>query len=209
MDQYSNWRRVLPALCAIALLLLGIVIGRSLAPGADVGPGAASPSNTLPGSRQQRSQDGALETAAEFARTLSGATDDVDTYMDAVLGFASPEWQSEASRLARNTLRFVANRYGDEAELSFAPIRYRFSSYTEDRAVVALWGVTVATGPKLAGFEESWVTGTIHLRWVSGRWLVVDQESQSGPTPELLRSTDDVAPSVLRDFKEYEGAMAS
>lgn len=157
---------------------------------------------------EQRSQEGALETAAAFARTLSGAVDDVDSYMDAVLRLVAPDWESEASRLAENTLRFVANRYGPDAELSFVPIRYRVSLYTQSRAVVALWGVTVATGSKLVGIEESWVTGTIHLRWMSGRWLVVDQESQSGPTPELLGSTDDIAPSVLRDFQEYEGAVA-
>lgn len=210
MDRQSVLKkRSLLTITAVLLLVVGILIGRNLAPSeegnAHNGPHESGETPLI----DAKSEAGAVALATEFARTLSGAIDDADSYHRLIRGFAAPEWESEAERLAENTLRFVIKRYGEDADLSFAPIRYRVSHFSEDRAVVELWGVTVATGSKIVGIEESWITGRIDLRWLGNRWLVVDQDSQSGPTPELLRSVDEVAPSVLQDFQEYKHAGAS
>lgn len=209
MEQSRPLRRMtLFGIAAIALLTLGVLIGRSLAPTHEDG---ADNAHRSPNSRGTgtglRSESGALEAATDFAEVLSGAIEEPDSYHDVVLGFAAPEWEAEAEILVTNTLGFVNRRYGEGAEISFTPIRYRIAEFSDVHAVVALWGVTVASGSKIAGLEESWTTGTIRLRWITNRWLVVDQASQAGPTPELLGSSDEIDASVLQGFREYEHAV--
>lgn len=191
---------------AIALVAIGFLIGRTLAP-IENDPGDAEPSpGSWDGRTQSRTEEGALRAATEFARVVSGEIEDPGSYRDAVLAFVAPEWETDARRLVANTLRFVESRYGADAEISFSPIRYRVSEFSDMHAVIDLWGVTVASGSEIRGLEESWITATIRLGWLSNRWFVVDQQSRRGPTPESLGSSDDLEVSELRGFQEYERA---
>jgi hypothetical protein len=196
------------AVGALVLFALGFVIGRMIAP-----PGRfqTSPSPTpsddgvAAASAYPRTEAGAIAAATDFASVMAGVTEDADAYEAALAAVAAPEWKREAQRLAQNTISFVNDRYGNGGTLTFSPVRYRLTSYTADAAVVKLWGVTLASGPKVPGIEESWITGTVNLIWVDGEWRVNGQDSASGPTPELLRGDDDVVPeTVLKRFREYE-----
>ena len=195
---------------ALVLFALGFVIGRTIAPpGRFQTPVSPSPTPSDGGlstaSAYPRTEAGAIAAATDFARIMAGVTENADAYEASLEAVAAPEWKKEAETLARNTISFVNDRYGKGGTLTFSPVRYRLTSYTAEAAVVQLWGVTLASGPKVPGIEESWITGTVNLIWVEGEWRVNGQDSASGPTPELLRGDDDVVPeTVLKRFKEYE-----
>jgi hypothetical protein len=62
----------------------------------------------------------------------------------------------------------------------------------------------LASGPKIIGIEESWITGTINLQWVGSQWKVAGQSSSGGPTPELLRTDEEkTVTEILNEFSEY------
>jgi hypothetical protein len=109
----------------------------------------------------------------------------------------------EAEELAENGLDFLADRYGEGGSFSFVPARYRVTRYSEEAAAVELWGVTLLSGPKIRGIEESWVTGTIELVWIDGDWRVAGQASEAGPTPELLTTEDSRSVDQLDGFEEF------
>lgn len=208
-------RRAMAAILvgALVLFVLGVVTGRTLSPdeapprSADSASPDADDKNQPIALGYSRSEQGAVAAATHFARVMAGASDDADAYEAAMLALAAPEWEAEAKKLARNTSAFVKDRYGEGATVTFSPVRYRLASYADETAVVELWGVTLASGPKIEGIEESWITGTIHLVWSDQDWRVSSQESASGPTPELLRADDEVIPAtVLEDFEEYDRA---
>lgn len=196
-------------LAGLLLILLGVLIGRVTAPEKSALP-ADSPSAGGGNVDLSRTEDGAVEAATNFGRVMAGPTNDPAAYQEALVALAAPQWTQEAAKLAANTLDFVRDRYGEGGNLTFAPVRYRLASYSTSEAVVQLWGATIASGPKVRGIEESWVTGTIHLLWIDGHWQVVGQESAAGPTPELLRATDDVSyQTVLEEFEEFQHAQGS
>jgi hypothetical protein len=131
---------------------------------------------------------------------------DPDSYLAAAETMAAPQYRVEARRLAQNGLEFLQERYGTGGRFSFAPLRYRVDSYSDTEATISVWGVTVAAGPKIEGVEESWLTGTLDLVWVSGDWRLAGQTSETGPTPELLQTTDSASAAILDDFQEYNDA---
>jgi hypothetical protein len=132
---------------------------------------------------------------------MTGVSGNPDQHRAAMETIAAPEWKERARELADNALAFLRDRYED-GSASFTPVRYRVADYTEDAAVVEIWGVTLISEPKSDGIDESWVTGTIELRWV-GDWRVVGGGSVIGPTPQLLQTREGAATSVLDDFEGY------
>lgn len=153
-----------------------------------------------------RSQEGAIEAATNFTRVMASALENPETYREVLLTMASPSWISEAERIAENGLRFFQERYGLGGTSTFSPLRYRVESYSNGRATIQIWGVTVAAGPKVDGIDESWLTGTVDLSWVEGDWRISEQSSEAGPTPELLQSGTDLSTNALEGFKDYPRA---
>lgn len=153
-----------------------------------------------------RTQEGAIQAATNFTRVMASALENPDTYRAVLMTMAAPSWVSDAERVAENGIRFFKDRYGLGGSSTFSPLRYRVNSYSNTRATIQLWGVTVATGPRTDGIEESWLTGTVELSWVSGDWRIADQSSEPGPTPELLQSGSDFSSRTLEGFKEYRRA---
>lgn len=199
---------------AIALsLLVGVFIGRALAP---EGTARHSDQQKSPTSTREvvngvpigyeHTEAGAVEAATNFARVMASASGGNASYEAAWLTMAAPEWKERAQELAENGLDFLRERYGAGGSLSFSAVRYRVASYSQSSAVVELWGVTVASGPKVPGIDETWLTASIELVWTSGDWRVSGQSSDTGPTPELLRTEDSRPFSSLDPFKEFEHA---
>ena len=202
----QSQRRNAPVLAGLGLLLVlgGFLIGRLSSPNDVPGQEAPGPSDSGPPSAAADKAT-ALEVATQFARAIAGPSEGTGAYIDEAVAFAAPEWRGRAAELAENTLAFIEERYGEEGQIVFHPVKYRVEAQSEEQAVVDIWGVTLGSGPNLAGIEESWLTGTIHLSYVDGEWKVSDQSSVGGPTPELLRTEDDFPVSrVLEEFEEYD-----
>ena len=201
----SRWVLVL------ILLLLGVVaflIGQGTSPDAETNVGPPAPTeSTAPTTPDESS---AVRAATLYARIMAGPTADSDEYLADMQSIAADQWKARAEELAHNGSEFVAERYGEDGAVEFQPIRYRVRSFSEQAAVIDIWGVVLASGSKLGGIEESWITGTVNLVWVGSEWKVSGQSSEGGPTPELLRTDEGGSvDEVLVDFKEYDDAPGS
>jgi len=199
----SNRRKWLVAALIGVMLALAFFVGRGTAPEQDesvrVPAGGGTPEN-----QTQQTEEGAVEAATSFARIMAAPSGDTAAYLDTAEEIAAPGWEDRARELAQGALDFVNGRYGEDASVAFHPIRYRVRSWSSEEAAIDIWGVVLASGPKVGGVEESWVTATLNLRWVESGWKVEGQSSQGGPTPELLRTEDQVPlDEVLEDFQEY------
>lgn len=204
-------------LAGIVLLALalaaGIWIGRQSVPDSVPVPGEAQPEpgperselNGVPVGYSQ-TEMGAVEAATNFTRVMASVPEDSDAYLAAAATMAAPSYRADARRLAENGLEFLRGRYGAGGRFTFAPLRYRVLSYTDTAAKVSVWGVTIASGPKIEGIEESWLTATLELTWVSDDWRLAGQTSETGPTPELLQTSDSGDASILEGYQEYDDA---
>ena len=152
-----------------------------------------------------RSEAGAIEAATNFARVMGTTDGDFDAYFSAMETIAAAEWRNDAEELAQNGIDFVMDRYGEGGTLTFVPVRYRVEQFSDSDATVAVWGVTLSSGPKVQGLDQTWVTGTIHLGWVTDDWRVVGGESTPGPSPRMLNDSN-TTPGDLDGFLEYERA---
>ena len=200
------------AVSALALAA-GIWVGRQPAPDPLPVPGEAQQEPTPGGSEENgvplgyaQSEIGAVEAATNFTRAMASVPEDPDLYLAAAETISAPSYREEARRLAENGLDFLRDRYGTGGRFSFAPLRYRVLEYSDTGAQVSVWGVTVASGPKIEGIEESWLTATLNLTWISGDWRLAGQTSETGPTPELLQTSDSSDASILDGYQEYDNA---
>ena len=209
MDQRSaTRRRVLVISIVVVALLVGLWLGRATSPDSDSGEAKAPSTNGAPDEAQ--SEQGAVKAATHAAQVMAGYSGDPSAYLQEARSIAAPSWQTRAEELAQGAVDFVQERYGSESQVNFQPIRYRVASFSEDEAVIDIWGVVLSTGPKISGLEESWITGTIELTWIDSGWKVSGQSSQGGPTPELLRTEEEATLSeILTDFSEYKDAIDS
>lgn len=204
---------------ALALgILIGVWIGFVLDKGnapppatADapvVGPGPASEENGVPVGYAHTEQ-GAVAAATNFS-LLTTRDDllDIDALTTAMETLAAPEWKVEAATQATNGYEFIVDRYGDDADLSGSVLRYDVVDYSEDRAVIKLWTVSVASGSKRPNVEEAWGTLTISLVWTNGDWHVEGNESTPGPAPIDLPAgqPEQSANSLMEEFHEFLGA---
>ena len=208
MNQKSEQKRnrSLIAFLALVALLLAFLLGRVSAPEAESSSPPVVQLNE-PSPPQERDEAGAVDAATRFSRILTGPSGDPESYMKDITSIAAPDWTPRAQELAENSIDFVQERYGEGGTIDFEPLRYRVQSFSTDRAAIDLWGVVLASGPKLGGIEESWVTATIELQWVGSEWRVRGQASAGGPTPELLRTQEDkTVDEILSDFEEYSDA---
>lgn len=195
---------LLAAVTAVVFFLLG----RGTAPD---GQTLENPQSRVSAS-PMRLQDeaSAVDAATHFARVMTGPSGDPDAYVEQMTSIASTGWRKRAEALARNGIEFVEERYGAGGSVEFHPIRFRVRSHSSTSAVIDIWGVVLASGPKVGGIEESWITGTVNLVWERSRWKVSGQSSTGGPTPELLQTEEEnTVDEVLNEFEGYGDAAAS
>lgn len=193
----------------VFLLLVGFVAGR-LSSTDRPDPSSPPMASVSPSSHAQvlQTEDGAVLSATIYAQTLVGPSDDEADYVVRVLAIATPEWKARARTLAENSIDFVQERYGRDGRITFQPLRYRLKSFTSAKATVDVWGVVLGSGSLRRGIEESWVTGTIRMRWVDIEgWKVTGQSSKAGPTPEtLVAEGESIPPSlIINGFRGYSG----
>lgn len=197
----------------IILLVVGVaafLIGRGTAPDEAIEVGQPKPNDSATSPIMTNDEESAVSAATRFARIMAGPTADSDEYLAQMQSIASDEWKARAEELAQNGVEYVIDRYGEGGTVEFQPIRYRVRSYSEDAAVIDIWGVVVGSGPKLGGIEDSWITGSVSIVWDGSQWKVSGQSSKGGPTPELLRTEEEeTVEEVLAEFKEYGDALDS
>jgi hypothetical protein len=204
------------AVIIILLVSLGVLVGRWSAPNSVAPPEAQTEDDSAvtedAGPREEingvpvgyaRTEEGAILAATNFARVMADPFSDSRVYQQAMETLASPEWRPQARELAQNTAAFALDRYGARGSISFSPLRYRAVEASDENAIIELWGVALASGPKVASTDESWIRGTIQLVWVDGDWRVGGQQSASGPTPRLFQNDEGPDFDVLDDFKGY------
>lgn len=218
MDQ-SGVRRWVPLVVTLLVgIAAGVMVGRAFTEesprqepsksGTSLPRGVTGPTdlrNGVPVGYGQ-SAEGAVAAASNYARVMTGASGDPAAYRRALRTLASPDWLERAEELATNTIDFVRSRYGTDGSATFSPVRYRVAAFSKDLATIDIWGVLVASGPKIEGVDESWLIATVELAWVETDWRVVGQSAAPGPTPELLRTADAQSESILTDFEEYQVA---
>lgn len=186
------------------VLIVGFLVGRLTAPDA-VGEGSSALPKKELITPDENSELGAVEAATSIAQLIAAPTGDTASYLEAAEEIAAPGWENRARELAQGAIDFVNDRYGSDASVSFQPVRYRVRSYSSDETTIDIWGVVLASGQKVGGVEESWITATLELVWIDETWKVANQSSKGGPTPELLRTEEEVSiDEVLNDFKEYD-----
>lgn len=59
----------------------------------------------------------------------------------------------------------------------------RLDAYTDLRARVSVWTVTVLSAPGVALPQADWLTVTVYLEWHGGDWRVAAVDDEPGPTP--------------------------
>ena len=194
---------------AAGFVLLAFIAGRFTAPdGSAPLPPPAERGMTSPAA--DPSEASAVAAATEHARVMASVSGTTASYLEQAVAIAAPDWEDRASELARGAADFIVDRYGSDASVDFEPLRYRVQSHSSESAVVDVWGVVLATGSKVGGIEESWVTGTLDVVWTGSEWKVAGQSSSGGPTPELLRTEDQgTADEILNEFSEYHDAPES
>ena len=200
-------------------ILIGILLGFVFDEGkGETSPGGPTPSVAGPGPSTEangvpvgyaRTEEGAVAAATNF-NLLSGRDDllDREAMTNAMQALAAPSWKSEAAKQAQNGYDYVAEAYGDDADVSTAVLRYDLADYAADRAVVQLWTVTVLSGSERPNVDEVWGVVTVNLEWVDADWRIAGIESSPGPAPVDLpsRQPQQTARSVMEDFDEFEGA---
>lgn len=201
-------RRFIFVAVVVLALIVGGFVGRALSPDAEDRATSSPPEgSSTPADAVARSEAGAVEAATELARVMASPTSDSAAYVAAMTSLAAPGWEDRARELADNTSEFVRDRYGPDGRVELQPVRYRLESFSPEAATVDIWGVVLATGSKVRGIEESWITASIDLEWVEAEWKVAAQASRGGPTPELLRTDESIfAQEILDEFIEYTDA---
>lgn len=186
------------SLACLAVLLIGVLLGRSMAPSpggraAAPSPGAARPPvQGIEGSFPQSPAGAAMAVASyqrEFATPAILRTDVLRKRIEAV---ATPDYAATmlaanspgAERLARGPLG-IGVRGGVRTLYSTVPIGYRIESYSPNRARILTWGFTLLGNA--ASVQPAAYFGLTHtsLLWMDNQWRIAETRGGFGPTPKL------------------------
>ncbi len=212
-----------PVGAALALVALGAVLGRATAsppPVEQERPGDASAPSPGPSRVEasvpigyERSGAGAVAAATAYTAALGSPGAFLDDQRGAMLDV-----------IAANSSR---ERLGAEIAQSFdvpvealgltpevirdrdfvarpVPAGYRLISYSDDEAVVEVWGTAVFFVPGRQATSGEWTTVTVELRWQRGDWRLAATRSREGPAPPETPTppTPDIG-ERLNDFNRY------
>lgn len=195
MTRYSDEPRsprLRHAALVVVAVLVGVLIGRGTA-GSDGGrsvSASGAPTDQRSGvpTGYPHSEGGAASAAANLSATLAYSVAQGPGQVKEVAGQVGTA--SYASR--------VAAAYQDRQVLDpsatvlfrAVPITYRVLSYSDDRAAVRIWSVSILAGEDSSPGAASFKTATIVVRWTNGDWKVDDvQDAVPGPTPVTASPT--------------------
>jgi hypothetical protein len=183
----------------LALIAGGaFALGRMTAPTGGEGAGAGSAAGNMPFRSgipvpDRQSKEGAVTAALNYQiagfRVSAGTVPAADA--------AAVLLTKDATPAARDALVApnVEAAELDKERTSYGPMSAVVHSYSDQKAVVLVWGVAATSSksePEPAGVQD-WGRSTITLVWDGAQWRVANQEFTDGPWP--ARSTERMAES--------------
>jgi hypothetical protein len=212
-------RRLL--LACLAVLLIGVLLGRSLAPapggraGTPASAGAARPAVEGTEGSFAHSPAGAAMAVASYQREF--ATPAIlrpGVLRERIEAVATPDYAATmlaanspgAERLARGPLG-IGVRGGVRTLYAAVPIGYRVESYAPGHARVLTWGFTLLGNA--ASVQPAAYFGITHtyLAWMEGRWRIAETRGGFGPTPRLATQPGPLGAyrviDVMQGLKSY------
>jgi hypothetical protein len=205
------------ALVALALVVVGVVIGWATDGGGSQGVGGgdvsagAGPTRTVDGIPvgYKRSREGAVAAALNYGRVLARPEFVTDparrrSILEAVATPGLVRQYEGADRTASlaslaQTPVYRATREGRPAVWQTVPLGYRVDQYSGDEAEISAWSMAIV-GAGDAAPRASFVVGASRLRWDGGDWKFSGDSGRTvdGPTPALL---EDAEPSSSAQFR--------
>jgi len=197
------------ALVALALVVVGVVIGWATDGGGSEGRGGsdasagAGPTRTVDGIAvgYERSREGAVAAALNYAVALARpdfVTDprarrsilEAIATPDVVRQYEEKDRVASLASLAQMPV-YRATREGRPAVWQTAPLAYRVERYSGDEAEVSAWSMAIV-GAGDAAPRASFGRGASRLRWANGDWKFAGDSgrTEDGPTPALLEDAE-------------------
>lgn len=213
---------VVAGLCALALLTVGIALGRGSvedpAPVPAISPHADD--HHARTADAGRTETGAVATATNFLTTLTSRpyVSDPIFRAETLRAIALPDDRDRLADRARDAARPGAP--GDPLGAAFAPpdisawrfvpLGYRIDAFTGGRAVVEIWAVQVTAGAGTVDVPATatWTTTRLPLVWAESAWKldVARASTEPGPTPgagPAAQSADLDVIAADQRFEEY------
>ena len=194
MNSCRKWTAAL-AVTAAAALVVGLLLVRVANPSDEADKSQATSAVTEPAveeattSETAPSEGGAVDTALELAAAPQQWLYFTDAELEvAVRAIAAP---GSGARLAEEVISEVAlvrgalQRSAGRVWWVVSPLAWRVDAYSDERASVSVWIVSVLSAADVAVPQSDWFTTTFDLRWTSGMWLLAASHDEPGPTPQL------------------------
>jgi len=206
------------ALLALALVVVGVVIGWATDGGGGQGGGGgdasagAGPTRTVDGIPvgYERSREGAVAAALNYDAVLGRPEFVTDrarrrSILEAVATSEAVRRYEDKKRVASlaslaNTPFYRATREGAPTVWQTTPLGYRVERYSDDDASVFVWFVVVV-GAGDAQPQASFGSGRVDVRWDDDDWKLVVPDTareEDGPTPALVQDARQTSSQEFR-----------
>jgi len=85
------------------------------------------------------------------------------------------------------------------------PVGHQVIRFSDDRATVELWSLTLVAADGMNAPMASWETATIELVWEDDDWKVWSARSEQGPTPQWVGADPSPIDLFLTSVENFEG----
>jgi hypothetical protein len=180
-------RRVFAGVAVVALVGIGLLIGRAIA----LSPTQAlEPAPTRNDEPQATAPPPTPEEAITAATRIVYSFDlptvlDEDRFRAAVRRVAAPGRRREVSNLFGQGIDAIRAMFAQEPRVArAAPVGYRLLSFRQHAASVAIWNVSIGGSPQVAPTAQ-WRTIALDLKYTQEGWKATGGGAMAGPSPEL------------------------
>lgn len=139
-----------------------------------------------------RTEQGAVAAAAQYVTAFDGVRGVIEEERAAVLDvIAADDARERLAEAMRPGSDMVVETYGLTPEVvrdpgfvaRTVPAGYELVDYSDDQAVVRVWGTAMFFAEGREALSGSWSTDRLTLRWERGDWRLVSRDSAQGPAP--------------------------
>lgn len=208
--------RLVVGVAAIALLLTGMLI-RGLVTPSRAGDAAADTATTAPAhaarptseasrdgeAAADRSRDGAVAAALRLAEGpqswLYLADEDVVASVRQIAAAGSADRLADEILGEVRAVREALATSPGRVWWLVRPLAWRVDAFSNTRARVSVWTVSVLSAADVAMPQSEWVTTTLDLRWEAGSWRLAATSETPGPSPQLAGRDDPWEPEPFDD----------
>jgi hypothetical protein len=229
-DESGRRRWVLVAgavLAIVALLVIGLVIGRSTAPSgggrtqvvnAQGGPGPTHVVNGVPVG-YAHTQAGAVAAATNYLMVVEGPLDtQPDKYRAAIGTLAAPEARQKQESVAEQRMAGIQNAtglatYANEGRTiadRVVPLAYHVDRASTTSVLVSIWAEGILAVDGVLPAKETWTTSRVTVEWTGGDWRLSDLggivADSFGPVPIPVQASNVTTslPPQLSEYRSYQ-----